>query len=66
MQEYFEMKQYPFKQPMSHSGNHKRIQNIETNENENISNRDSAKAVLREKFVVVNAYLKKEDLKLTA
>ena len=42
---------------------------LETNDNEDTTSQnlwDAAKAVLRGKFIVIQAFLKKEDPKLTA
>ena len=61
---HMEAKQCATKQPMDHwrnqRGNHKYL---ETNENESTKNqnlRDIAKAVLRGKFIVIQAYLRKQ------
>ena len=56
-----EAKQYATKQPMDHWGNQKYL---ETSENENMMIQnlwDTAKAVLREKFIATQSYLRKQE-----
>ena len=62
---HMEAKQYATKQPMDHWGNQRGIfkKYLETNKNGNITHQnlwDAAKAVLRRKFIAINAYIKKK------
>ena len=62
---YMETKQHATKKPMGHQGNQRELKKyLETNDNENttVQNlRDAAKAVLRGKFIAIQAFLKKEE-----
>ena len=62
---HMEAKQHASAQPTNHRRNIKRNQNIiEMNENENMTTQnlwDSVKAVLRGRFIAIQAYLKKQE-----
>ena len=65
-----ETKQNTAKKQMDYEEIKKEIKNyLETNDNEDTTSQnlwDAAKAVLRGKFIVIQAFPKKEDPKLTA
>ena len=60
-----ESEQHAAEQPINHRKNKKEIKIcIETNENENITTQnlwDTIKAMLRGKFIAIQAYLKKQE-----
>ena len=60
-----EAKQYTSEKPTNHRRNKKEIKIcIETNENENMTTPnlwDTVKAVLRGRFIAIQAYLKKQE-----
>ena len=64
-----ETKQHATKKPMGQGGNQEEIRKYaETNDNEDTTTQnrwDAATAVLRRKFIAIQAFLKKKNLKLT-
>ena len=64
-----ETKQHATKKPMGQEGNQEEIRKYaEINDNEDTTTQnpwDAATAVLRRKFIAIQAFLKKKNLKLT-